>query len=103
MKTEEEFDSFLKSQLDDTTPDHHFTDAVMGRIARHRRQRRITMGIAIAVAAAGAWLAAPSQTLAAPGAGIDVIVPALLLMTLCCLIWIETETARPRSSHGRTP
>jgi peptidoglycan/LPS O-acetylase OafA/YrhL len=69
----------------------------MVRVERHRRWRRIAFAIALAVAAVVALIApASSVTTAGP----EFIGGALILMTLCSLAWIETESGRPRSGLG---
>jgi len=80
-----EFDDFLKNE--DPLPDQGFTRAVMLRVERHRRQRRVAIAIAMIVAAAIALIAPPSSFHAA---STELVVAALVLMTVCSLAWIET-------------
>jgi len=80
-----EFDEFLKNE--EPLPDEGFTRAVMARVERQRRSRRIAIGIAIGVAAVAALFARPSFIVPST----EVIVGALILMSVCGLAWIESE------------
>jgi Sec-independent protein secretion pathway component TatC len=82
-----EFDEYLKNE--EPLPDRGFTRAVIVRVERHRRWRRFAILIAIAVAAVVALIAPPSSPAAAPST--ELVVAALVLMTVCSLVWIETE------------
>lgn len=82
-----EFDELLKNE--EPLPDRGFTRAVMVRVERHRRWRRVAIVIAIAVAAAVVLIAPASLPAAAPST--ELVVSALVLMAVCSLVWIETE------------
>lgn len=88
MKTDAEFDAFLKRELDEPPlPDHGFTQAVTARIERHRRSRLWMFAAAIAIAA-------PFFPFAAVTA--ETVVATLILATICSLVWIGTESAPPK-------
>lgn len=80
-----EFDEFFQDE--ELLPDRGFTRAVMQRVERHRTRRRLAIAIAIVIAGAITIIARPSFI--APAA--ELVVPALILMTLCSFAWIETE------------
>jgi hypothetical protein len=80
-----EFDEFFQDE--EPLPDRGFTRAVMARVERHRVRRRLAIAIAIVIAAAITIIARPSFI--APAA--ELVVGALILMTLCSFAWIETE------------
>jgi len=82
-----EFDELLKNE--EPLPDRGFTRAVMLRVERHRRQRRVAIAIAMIVAAVIALIAPPSSPTTAPST--ELVVAALILMAVCSLVWIETE------------
>lgn len=71
---------------EDRLPDNGFTRAVMTRIDRHRRRRRLAFATAMIVAAAIAMIVRPSL----PAANLELLVLAPILISLCCLAWIET-------------
>ena len=80
-----EFDEFFQDE--EPLPDRGFTRAVMARVERHRVRRRLAIAIAIVIPTGIAILARPSFI--APAT--ELVVAALILMTLCSFAWIETE------------
>lgn len=82
-----EFDELLKNE--EPLPDRGFTHAVMLRVERHRRQRRVAIAIAMIVAAVLVMIAPASSPAAAPST--ELVVAALVLIAVCSLAWIETE------------
>ena len=90
----DEFDKYLISQLDEAPlPDHDFTRAVLTRIERERRQRRIVFAGAAAIAMLIAGIAAgivPDAASAELSA--QTVVAALLLITISSLAWIDGES-----------
>lgn len=94
MNADNEFDAYLRQQLDLTPlPDHGFTSALVTRMERQQRRRRFALIGAGVVATASAGIAlilspASADLAMTPGA----IVATLLLATLCGLAWIGTES-----------
>jgi hypothetical protein len=96
MKTDAEFDAYLTSQLDSPPlPDEGFTRAVVARMERRRRSRRSML-----IAASGlAGIASAISMLLSPGPILPfemtpgTIIATLLLVTLCSLVWIGTESS----------
>lgn len=95
MNADNEFDAYLRQQLDvaPLPPDHGFTSALVTRMERQQRCRRIALigagVVATAFAGIASMLSPASADLAVtPGA----IVATLLLATLCGLAWIGTES-----------
>lgn len=80
-----EFDEFFQDE--EPLADRGFTRAVMARVERHRTRRRVAIAIAMIVAAVIALIAPPSSFNAA---STELVVAALVLMTVCSVAWIET-------------
>lgn len=95
MNADNEFDAYLRQQLDATPlPDHGFTSAFVARLERRQRHRRrllIGVGAAAAVVAGIALVLSPATAELAITPG--TIVATLLLTTLCGLAWIGTESS----------
>ena len=93
---DQELDAFLTNALDVAPiPEREFTSALVERLQRHRRRRQIAVGVALAlstVAAAVALYLSPASLQIAADASPAGVVAGLVLATLCCLVWIGTES-----------
>ena len=99
MKPDAEFDAYLVCHLDEAPlPDEGFTRAVAARMQRHRRHRRLAFAGAVAVAtviAATAIDVSPAPVCSFRAITPEIIAAALLLITVCSLVWIGTESRSP--------
>lgn len=102
MTSDQEFDSYLNRALEETPlPDENFSRIVTARLAGHRRRRRAVLAGGWAVAAALAGLAASASSSAVTTLGIatpQTMVTALLLITACSFVWIDTEARSHRTT-----
>jgi hypothetical protein len=107
MNPDAEFDASLASHLQDADlPDQGFTRAVAARIERHRRRRFLALAGAGAVGGAMAAITAslwPVPVASFPAISPESIVAVLILVAVCGLVWIGTESgplARATSRLG---
>lgn len=100
MKADAEFDAYLTQQLDAAPlADRAFTDRLAARLRRHRRRRRLAFAAALAVAGVTTAIAVRLSSLPvlAPRAITpQTIVATLVLVSVCSLVWIDTEPGPPR-------
>jgi hypothetical protein len=99
MKPEDDFDAYLTRQLDETElPDNGFTHAVAARLKKHRRRRQSAFGAAVALAgliAAFVFARSPAPALPMLPITSEALMATLLLVTVCSLVWIGTESRPP--------
>lgn len=96
MEPDAEFDAYLARQMDEAElPDQDFTLVLAARLARHRRRRELAFGGAVAVASAIAVVAAyfsGGSNVSMPDITAETIAATLVLVAVCSLVWIGTES-----------
>jgi hypothetical protein len=97
MTPDDEFDAYLTAQLEEAAlSDHEFSRGVVARMAAHRRRRRLALGgagVVASIVAAVVLLLSPASVTAVPAMTPEGIVAMLLLVALCSLVWIGTESS----------
>lgn len=104
MNDDADFDTWLAHQLHEAPlADAGFCAAIEQRMAARRSRRRawrvIATLCAIASAASALWLH-PVLPSAAAMASPATVAAALILTTLCGMVWIATETPSPRGTNA---
>lgn len=101
MKPDDEVAAYLARQLDEPElPDQGFTLAVIARLTKHRRRRRVAFSAAMALAGLiAALVLSPSPGPAVPApVATPIDLAALLILTAACgWVWLGTE-AKPRGA-----
>ena len=99
MTPDAEFDVYLASHLDEVAlADQGFTRAVALRMERYRRRRRLAVAGAIVVSTLIAAIAAslsPMPVFAFRALTPDTIVAAMVLVTVCSVVWIDSVSRPP--------